>query len=289
MPHPLMDSPEMRRLSGRCREAGVALQFLREIQSGIQLRAERRGEQITINVYGGKRGVRVVFQGSGLLRDELAEEEPRPESPWRVWIGSDESGKGDFFGPLVVAGVRVEAAQALELSAWGVKDSKVLSPSRILQLERRIREACETSVVRLDPPEYNRVYKKIENVNTILGEAHARVIEEILEKRPDAEAAIADQFGDESYIRDALQARAKKIKLIQRPRAESDPAVAAASIVARAGFVRGLEALSKEFDFDFPKGAGAEVVRAAREFAERRGRRELSRVAKTHFKTLDQI
>jgi ribonuclease HIII len=281
-----MQTPEFERLSERCRAAGATLDFVREIQSGIQLISRRRGDQVTVCVYGGKRGVTIVIQGSITLKNEL---EDRVESPYCIWIGTDESGKGDFFGPLVVAGVRVDASLSNQLQSWGVKDSKVLTAGRIEQLDLKIRKACVYSVVHLEPPEYNTRHGKLRNVNAILGWAHAQVIEEILKKKGDAEAAIADQFGDESYIENELQHLGKKIQLIQRHRAEADPAVAAASIVARAGFVRSMDALSKTYDLDLPKGAGPEVVKAGTAFVAKHGREALRKVAKLHFKTLDLL
>lgn len=288
MTHPLMKAAQVQALLERCREARITVDFQREIQNGIQLLARRGSYALTINVYTGKNGVRIVLQGSGPLKSELSESAPL-ELPYSVWIGSDESGKGDFFGPLVVAAVRADAGVARELVAEGVRDSKVLSAGRIESLDRRVRDRCLVSVVHLEPPEYNRRYDALRNVNSLLGWAHAQVIEGILKQNPDAEAAIADQFGDESYIRRELQDLGKQVTLIQRPRAESDPAVAAASIVARAAFVRSMDAMGRSFDFEFPKGAGAEVVNAGRRFIAERGRDQLARVAKMHFKTANQL
>jgi ribonuclease HIII len=289
MTHPLLQTPEFRRWEALCRAAGAQWRLVREIQSGVQVAVRRGSEEVLANVYGGRKGVKVWVQGSGPLREALAPTPDPSDPPYRAWIGSDESGKGDYFGPLVVAAVRVDARSAGELSRKGVRDSKELGDARIQILDRAIRAAAAVAVVRIDPPEYNRRHADTRNVNAILGGAHAEAIEEALRIEPDAEAAIVDQFGNERYLLRRLGERGKKILLIQRPKAESDAAVAAASIVARAEFVRALDELSREFDMDLPKGAGAPVLAAAREFVARHGREALIRAAKVHFRTTGQV
>ena len=208
-------------------------------------------------------------------------------------IGVDESGKGDVFGPLVVAGVYVNEAAAKNLMEIGVRDSKLIkSDARIAELAKQIRAApgCMFDVVAIGPEAYNRLHAKMRNVNDILGWGHARVIENLLAKM-DAKSgvkcnkAISDQFGNKSIVNRALMERGKKIELVQRHRAESDLAVAAASIIARDGFVHRLSALGKEFGMKFPKGASQAVVDAARELVSKHGREALARAVKMHFRT----
>jgi ribonuclease HIII len=205
-------------------------------------------------------------------------------------IGVDESGKGDYFGPLVVAGVYLDQAAAEKMIEIGVRDSKrISSDKRIDTLAREIRKASRWNVVPIGPAAYNRLHARMRNTNEILGWGHARVIENLLELQPDCPRAVADQFGNQRIIERALMGRGKKIKLEQRHRAESDLAVAAASILARDEFVRRLRKLGTEFNVELPKGASAAVEQAAVELVRQHGPASLEKVAKTHFRTTQKI
>ena len=204
-------------------------------------------------------------------------------------IGTDESGKGDYFGPLVVAGVCVPAGGREALAALGVRDSKTLSDRQAERLARAVREAYPIAVVAIGPERYNALYAKVGNLNRLLAWAHARVIENLLERIPECREAISDQFGDARVLERALLERGRRISLTQRPRAESDPVVAAASIVARAEFLRRLDALSARFGMPLPKGAGPPVLAAGRAFVARHGADALGQVAKLHFRTTRQV
>jgi ribonuclease HIII len=202
-------------------------------------------------------------------------------------IGTDESGKGDFFGPLVVGAVYVNDGTARYLQDIGVKDCKRLSDSRALELAEHIKKQCVFDVVRINPQKYNSLYEKFGNLNVLLAWAHARAIENILGK-VECNLVITDQFGDEKYVKEKLMKKGKEVQLIQRHKAESDIAVAAASVIARASFLQGLEYLSKTYGILFPKGA-TDVEHAGRMFFAAYGRERLEEVAKTHFKTTDKI
>ncbi len=204
------------------------------------------------------------------------------------WIGTDEAGKGDYFGPLVVAAVYVTEATAVHLRAGGVRDSKTLTDKRIADLAAEVRRTCPCSVVAIGPERYNDMYAKIRNLNRLLAWAHARAIENLLEQ-VECARVLSDQFGDERVLRQALMEKGRQIQLEQRPRAEDDVAVAAASIVARAEFVHRLEQLSRSFGVDLHKGAGPPVLTSGRRFVAQHGRAALAKVAKLHFKTTQQI
>ncbi len=199
------------------------------------------------------------------------------------WIGTDESGKGDYFGPLVIGGVHVDSKTKDLLLNMRVRDSKKISDSVIKELDYQIRSVCIYSVVVIGPEKYNLLYQKMKNLNTLLAWGHARVIENIL-LRVDCQKAIADQFGSEDYIKNALMEMGKKIELTQTPGAEADVGVAAASIVARAEFVRRMEKLSEECGFPLPKGASEQVDLVARKLVEQMGKDALNRFVKLHFK-----
>jgi ribonuclease HIII len=208
-------------------------------------------------------------------------------------LGVDESGKGDFFGPLCVAGVYVNESM---LDAWkdaGVRDSKnISSDKRIRELAELIRKTpgCVTTVVPVGNEAYNRLYAKMRSVNTLLAWGHSRVIENLMGQRhrmdPPPVRAISDQFAsNKETVAKALMTMGREIELVQKHKAEEDLAVAAASILARHEFVTRLAALEKEFGMKLPKGASAAVDQAAKDFISRHGVDQLPKVAKMHFRT----
>lgn len=213
------------------------------------------------------------------------------EHNFSSWIGTDESGKGDFFGPLIIASVAVEPKNLEVLSSFGIQDSKKLSDVQIEKLALKIKQNAIFSVVTITPAKYNQLYDKFKNLNRLLAWGHARAIENILDKEAGKhiENAISDKFGNESLIKNALIDKGKKINLIQRVRAESDLAVAAASILARNEFVNRIARLSQEYGITLPKGASAEVLKAGKTFVEKHGKADLANVAKLHFKTTKEL
>ena len=203
-------------------------------------------------------------------------------------IGIDESGMGDYFGPLVIAAVFVTPALEQDLALMQVRDSKKISDGRILELAPDIRLLCPHSLVAIGPQRYNELYAKIKNLNRLLAWGHARALENLLQQ-VECDLAIADQFGDERLILNALQVKGKQIRLVQRTKAESDLAVAAASILARAEFLQRLDRLSQELNTTLPKGASPAVELAGRMVVKKYGRDRLGTVAKLHFKTTKQV
>ena len=208
-------------------------------------------------------------------------------------FGVDESGKGDFFGPLCIAGVYVNEAVINSWKELGMRDSKnISSDKKISELAEKIRKTpgCVVDTVTIGNEAYNRLYARMRTVNAMLAWGHARVIENLMGKRyqmnPPPVRAISDQFAaSKSVIEKALMSAGREIELVQRHKAEEDIAVAAASILARDEFVKGLAKLEKQFGVEFPKGAGANVDKAAKEFFEKFGADELVKVSKLHFRT----
>jgi ribonuclease HIII len=203
-------------------------------------------------------------------------------------IGIDESGKGDYFGPLVIAAVFVDATTQDELTLMNVRDSKKLSDGRILDMAPDIRTICPYSIIAIGPQRYNELYAKIRNLNRLLAWGHAKALETLLD-RVSCGRAIADQFGDERLILNALQEKGRTIVLEQRHKAESDLAVAAASILARAEFLLRLKRLSEEIGTTLPKGASPAVELAGRMIVKKHGEERLGSVAKLHFKTTQSV
>jgi len=224
--------------------------------------------------------------GLDAMAAEVAARPPaeRIERPGVPTIGSDEAGKGDYFGPLVVAAVLLEPGRASQVAEWGVADSKRLSDLRVLRLGAALRGAVAHAVVALDPPEYNERYGSYASLNPLLADLHAEAIKELA--RPGVRVVV-DQFGSESLMRDALAG--VDVELVQMHRAERNLAVAAASVLARQEFLVRLAELSEECGVELPKGAGAQVDAAGRRYAVRYGAEELGRVAKLHFKNTAKV
>ena len=207
-------------------------------------------------------------------------------------IGIDESGKGDFFGPLVVAAAYVDNTLIDKMREMGVKDSKnITSDKKAISLGSDIRKLLgrRYTVIKIGPEKYNQLYARMRSVNTLLAWAHARAIENMLEILPGCPKAISDQFGKKELIEKALMKKGREIELVQRHKAESDLAVAAASIIAREEFLRSLIAMEKEYLHKIPKGASDAVREAAIDIAKNKGTEILVKIGKCHFKTTDAI
>ena len=214
------------------------------------------------------------------------------EAPFAPHIGIDESGKGDFFGPLVIGAAFVDDESSEILTRIGVKDSKeIKNDKKIVEISDKIKRIVKGkySIVAIGNEAYNRLYFKIRNLNRLLAWGHARALENLLGKNIDCTFAISDQFGDKKLIQNALLEAGRKIELIQKTKAESDIAVAAASIIARAEFVRRMDKLSEEIKIKLPKGASAQVKETALKIIECFGEEKLKTMSKTHFKTYAEI
>jgi ribonuclease HIII len=265
----------------------------KEIQSGYQLVVTDGATSIPINLY--STGKALIQGKASSLQSELTSwwyarnTSSTRNATGRARIGLDESGKGDYFGPLVIGAVYVDEHIEPRLIALGVRDSKLLPDNRILALAEEIKTICPCSGVVIEPKRYNQLYNKIHNLNILLARAHAHALETLLGK-VSSDLAIADQFGNESLLLNALQEKGRKIKLEQRTRAEEDTAVAAASILARAKFVQQLEQLSQRVGKTLPKGSwDPSIVTIGREIVAEYGQSMLAEVAKLHFKTTETI
>ncbi len=206
------------------------------------------------------------------------------------YIGIDESGKGDFFGPLVIAGVAVNSKLKKMFTELGIKDSKQLDDNKIKELALIIQKNAKWSIVTIGNQKYNELYSKFKNLNKLLAWGHARVIENVLEKAPECTLALSDKFAkDDKVIENALMNKGKQIKMVQKTKGENDIAVASASILARAEFVSRIKLMSNFYKIDFPKGASDLVIKCAQKYCEKYGKDKLNEVAKLHFKTFNNI
>jgi ribonuclease HIII len=181
------------------------------LQNGTRVKLRGDGFALGLNVYPSKGGgCKIVFDQpdapqadaiaallsatpSALAKQKSAGttiEPVLPDAP--CWVGSDESGKGDYFGPLVVAAVALTQGNWRVLEALGVQDSKNLTDARAAALAPQIAAAFPHEVIVIMPKRYNELWTKFRNVNRLLAWAHARAIENVIERAPEATAAVAD-------------------------------------------------------------------------------------------------
>jgi ribonuclease HIII len=297
---PTHDIPNgLRRL---LREEGAEVAASRPIDHGTQYDLVRNGESAKLNVYrtgkvstGGKASkLMEVLEGwrTGEGRagrgGSRAPAGPMPALDGTPRLGIDEAGKGDYFGPLVVAGVRVAGGEmAAELREIGVRDSKTVGVLGARPMAERILGAVgpeNVRVVVLGPEEYEARRTAAGNVNDLLGEVDAGIIHEL---KDEVELIVVDQYAKGARARLASSVP-PGVRLEVRPRAEDDAAVAAASILARARQLDEVDRLSETVGFRLPLGA-THVLDAGRRVVQERGRRELDRVAKTHFATTQRV
>ena len=278
-------------------------------ESGFQFSAKQytlffaQKNSLSVAVY--EKGPKVLVQGKGaeefvqfelepkiLGEAKLGYEEVHSPEMFEPHFGVDESGKGDFFGPLVVAGVYIDRGIARKLIDAGVQDSKRIgSDARIRAFAETIRKSTAGLVetVLIGPERYNELYQKFGNLNKLLGWGHARVIENLLAKKSDCPRALSDQFADARVIEQSLLRHGRKIDIEQRTKAESDIAVAAASILAREAFINWLERRGKELGLRLERGVSANVKEAAKKLVEMNGPQVLRGLAKVHFRTAHEI
>ncbi|MBV9618038.1 MAG: ribonuclease HIII [Verrucomicrobia bacterium] len=259
--------------------------------------------KLSLAVY--EKGPKVLIQGKGveefvqfelepkiLGEAKLGYEEVHAPEMFEPHFGVDESGKGDFFGPLVIAGVYVDRGIARKLMDSGVQDSKrISSDARIRDLAETIRKDALglVDVVLIGPTKYNQLYEKFGNLNKLLAWGHARVIENLLGKKPECPRSLSDQFADKRLIEQSLFGHGRKIQIQQRPRAESDIAVGAASILAREAFINWLDREGKKLKIRLERGVSSAVKVAATKLVESKGPEILHQVAKVHFRTAHAV
>ena len=260
-------------------------------------------EKLSAAVY--EKGPKILLQGKGieefvqfqlepkiLEEAKLGYEEVHSPEMFEAHFGVDESGKGDFFGPLVIAGVYVDRGIARKFMETGIQDSKRIgSDAKIRALADAIRrtQGAIVETVVIGPERYNDLYEKFGNLNSLLGWGHARVIENLLAKRPDCPRVLSDKFADARVIERSLLQRGREIHLEQRTKAESDPAVAAASILAREAFIDWLDKRGKALGVKLGRGVSAAVKEAAKVLMAKSGPETLRQVAKVHFRTAHEI
>jgi len=258
----------------------------------LSVAAYEKGPKVLVQGKGAEEFVQFELEPKILGEAKLGYEEVHLPEMFEPHFGVDESGKGDFFGPLVISGVYVDREIARKLLDARVVDSKrIASDARIRALTQIIRKTAGGLVetVLIGPPRYNELYEKLGNLNRLLGWGHARVIENLLEKKPDCPRSLSDQFADARVIEQSLLRHGRKIDINQRTRAESDIAVAAASILAREAFINWLERRGKQIGLRLERGVSPGVKETAKKLLQHSGPDALREVAKVHFRTAHEI
>lgn len=267
----------------------------------FEIIVNRGNEQVKLLVYFGKKGLKKVLQGNEeakiyneikkiIFGSELFKNGYKQDLKYEDYIGTDESGKGDYFGPLVVAAVYVDKESQIKLNELGVKDSKLLSDTFIKSIEKKIIKIVDHNfdIVIINPEKYNKLYESFGNLNKLLGWAHSKTIEN-LSQRVNCSGVISDKFGNEKIIKDELQKKKIQLDLYQTPKAERYIGVAAASILARAKVIDWFDSKSKELGIHLTKGAGSEISKIAKSVLYQKGENYLRNLVKFHFKNSKEI
>ncbi len=289
-----------------CSKAGLLLTNEKDIAYGVQLEFTGGSDTILLNVYfSEKKGISTVINGSKnhILKAKLASclgiktvSEPQiAMHNWHTWIGSDECGKGDFFGPLIVCGFHLDSKDKDKLIKLGVCDSKKLRKEQILEVAKGLYQAFPESIecLILKPQKYNELYANFsaqhKNLNDLMAWAHAKVLDNLIKRHPAPDGVFIDQFSPTKKASQMLKKLHPDMSIIERPDGESDIAVAAASIIARYQLVQSFQSLNKFYKLKIPMGAGKGVKEAGRAFIEQYGKDRLGEIAKLHFKTTKEL
>lgn len=275
------------------------------INYGYQLVIKNTSGKLTLNIYNGRKGLNIVYAGDSNLEenvknilngnDNVNKAVTTNQKQHQMWAGSDESGKGDFFGSLVVAAVVVDNTTADKLQAAGVKDCKLLTDHKILELENVIKEiVVDYSVLELKPKFYNLRYEQISarggKLNQLLGLGHIAALSQVLSRQNKCTLALIDQFTTSTEFVEAVHQRFSFCKVQQKTKAESDLAVAAASVLARARFLQTMSELAKEAHVStLPKGGSESATICARKLSQIFGKEILRNFVKLHFANYQRI
>ncbi len=281
-----IDNSKGKKLKTHLEEEGFELKAL----AHAHFSAQKTGLSITYYLSG-----KLVVQGKEMdefiryyLEPEILENldytHPTHLQDLKPHIGIDEAGKGDFFGPLCVAGLYADAEGIQKLVAMGIKDSKALGDKTISKLAGQLKQSFPHEIISIYPAKYNELYEKFKNLNSLLGWGHSKAIQNLIAKT-ECKDVLIDQFAGEHVVKNALTRLGVSANLTQRHKGESDPVVAAASILARDAFVTGMAKLESHYNLPLPKGASAQVIAAAKKFVEAYTKGRLNEVAKLHFKT----
>lgn len=277
----------------------VSTPLLKDYHFEVTVRNDK--EKVKYLVYFGKKGIKKVIQGNSesalnkklnliLFETDLFANIGTQETEFDEYIGTDESGKGDYFGPLVTASVYTNKNISAELIKTGVKDSKLLSDNDIKKIEPVIKKIVsgKFDVVIINPEKYNLLYEKFQNLNKLLAWAHGKAIENLV-VNVNCNNVISDKFGNELLINSELSKKNIEVSIFQTTKGERFTGVAAASILARAKVIDWFDQKSREFGYEIPKGAGEQVNFIADKILQKTNKEYLLKMIKFHFKNSQNI
>ena len=286
--------------------AGIRLDEQKEILYGIQLRLSRDKDKTVLNIYhSAKKGISTVAGGINSplknLIQALIDGNAEPDTPnpafhnWTAWIGSDECGKGDYFGAPVVCAFAYHESLSASFKRLGIVDSKKLRDNEIAVKAKQLYKLYPSRIacIVIKTSKYNQLIADFKhqnrNLNDLLAWLHSTNISSLQKHNPECQGVLVDQFSPSQKVRRALQEKQFPIPCIERTGGEADPAVAAASIIARYQFVEAFSTMRQFYQIDFPLGATSAVIKSAVGFCEKYGYARLGEVAKLHFKTTEQV
>ncbi len=280
---------------------GISVAEKKELPYGIQLTLSGNETSCKINLYHSRKKGNSVVQAGGdksllnvIFKQRSSTLEPTVSIPQGIRAGSDEAGKGEYFGPLVAAAVACDQSTARKLVELGVADSKKLSAGKIRELYEKITIMGDVkyAVCSILPREYNRLFsvfqQKKRNSLDILAMTHGKAFKQLLSDGTDPGYIVIDKFCEMGRLRPWLPELAAEVEL--RVRAEdSEPSVAAASIIARSVYLDELARLSSSCGVNLKPGAGAGVDAIGRTLVALKGEAILLDTAKVHFANTGKI
>jgi len=276
----------------------LSCSIIEEKQYNFEFLVKSEKDKIKVQVYFGKKGIKTVLQGNSdsntykkvysIIFDEIEILSNNSIEEPKEYIGSDESGKGDVFGPLVTTAFFVDEKTKLRLLQFGVKDSKELSEFQITEIAKKIRAEFPNNfeTIQLFPEKYNEIYPKYNNLNALLIWTHSRAISNLLKKYK-CYNIIVDKFSSRR-LNIADNNYDNKIDILQITNGERFIGVAAASIIARDTFNKWFNDMKIEF-YDIPKGASKNVENTVQLLIEKYSADKLKEIAKIHFKTVQKF
>jgi ribonuclease HIII len=277
----------------------IILSDITRKEYNFEITAKEAKSQIKVLVYFGKKGIKIILQGDEKseffkkvrnlsLDDPVLDLSERPLNEPGEYIGTDECGKGDFFGPLVAAAVYVSNETKILMRNAGVRDSKELSDYQIKITAKDVKRIVgrNYSVIKINPEKYNQIYDQLGNLNKLLNWAHSKAISNLLDNI-DCKFIITDKFSNKELDISFLD-KHNDVEFIQETKAEKYVGVAAASILARESFL-------EWFDFNlingkqFPKGSSEQTEVFAKSLIKKLDEEEMKKYSKIHFKTFKKI
>ena len=293
---------EIRKIKQNLSSLDLSVSDITTKEYNFEISVVKNKEKVKVLVYFGKKGVKTLLQGNqeselfhqlnNLVfgKELFSDIKKSSDLDFDEYLGTDESGKGDFFGPLVVAGVYINKQNAKNILELGVKDSKLLNDNVIMVLEAKLKKilGANYNIVTIYPEKYNDLYSSFNNLNKLLAWAHSKVIQNIATTL-NCKNVVSDKFGDEKLIKNELMKKNIDLNLVQVTKGERYLAVAAASVLARAKVIEWFDKKTKSLGIKIPKGGSNLATEAAISVANQYGNENLKKLIKFHFKNSKNI